>query len=80
MGGSENGDGVVKPADAAAAEGEDEDTMVGPGPAPRTRPKRPLQFEHAYLDSLPCAHMYITSLVFSIGDDKCAGLSTKPEM
>ncbi|KAF6168375.1 hypothetical protein GIB67_018215 [Kingdonia uniflora] len=42
-------------------EGENgEDQLVGPGPAPapRARPKRPLQFEHAYLDSLPSANMY----------------------
>lgn len=31
---------------------------VGPGPAPRARPKRPLQFEQAYLDALPSANMY----------------------
>ncbi|CAO2840156.1 unnamed protein product [Amaranthus hypochondriacus] len=31
---------------------------VGPAPAPQRRPKRPLQFEQAYLDSLPCANMY----------------------
>ncbi|GLT63846.1 hypothetical protein SLA2020_363790 [Shorea laevis] len=37
---------------------EDEGPMVGPGPAPRARPKRPLQFEQAYLDSLPSANMY----------------------
>ncbi|KAK4396748.1 Peptidyl-prolyl cis-trans isomerase CYP71 [Sesamum angolense] len=38
--------------------GEEEEPMVGPGPAPRRRPKRPLQFEQAYLDSLPSANMY----------------------
>ncbi|KAK1435088.1 hypothetical protein QVD17_00848 [Tagetes erecta] len=37
---------------------EDDEPMVGPGPAPVRRPKRPLQFEHAYLDSLPSANMY----------------------
>ncbi|KAM0996792.1 hypothetical protein ACFX13_006797 [Malus domestica] len=38
----------------------EEEPMVGPGPPPppRTRPKRPLQFEHAYLDALPSAQMY----------------------
>ncbi|KAK3041246.1 hypothetical protein RJ639_001529 [Escallonia herrerae] len=36
----------------------DEEPMVGPGPAPRSRPKRPLQFEQAYLDALPSANMY----------------------
>nr|XP_011461124.1 PREDICTED: peptidyl-prolyl cis-trans isomerase CYP71 [Fragaria vesca subsp. vesca] len=40
-----------------AAESEDE-PIVGPGPAPRARPKRPLQFEQAYLDALPSALMY----------------------
>nr|XP_043613658.1 peptidyl-prolyl cis-trans isomerase CYP71 [Erigeron canadensis] len=39
---------------------EDDEPMVGPGPAPAPvrRPKRPLQFEQAYLDSLPSANMY----------------------
>ncbi|KAF3551373.1 hypothetical protein DY000_02006963 [Brassica cretica] len=37
---------------------EEEEPMVGPGPAPRVKRKRPLQFEQAYLDSLPCANMY----------------------
>ncbi|XVF19749.1 hypothetical protein REPUB_Repub11eG0137600 [Reevesia pubescens] len=37
---------------------EEEDPVIGPGPAPRARPKRPLQFEQAYLDSLPSANMY----------------------
>ncbi|KAM1804018.1 hypothetical protein ACFX12_029932 [Malus domestica] len=38
----------------------EEEPMVGPGPPPppRARPKRPLQFEHAYLDALPSAQMY----------------------
>ncbi|KAH9297785.1 hypothetical protein KI387_029467, partial [Taxus chinensis] len=38
----------------------EEEGMIGPGPvlAPPARPKRPLQFEQAYLDSLPSAHMY----------------------
>nr|XP_027083935.1 peptidyl-prolyl cis-trans isomerase CYP71-like [Coffea arabica] len=40
-------------ADATADE-----PMVGPGPAPQPRRKRPLQFEKAYLDSLPSANMY----------------------
>lgn len=35
----------------------DDEPMVGPGPAPVRRPKRPLQFEQAYLDSLPSANM-----------------------
>ncbi|XP_020087991.1 peptidyl-prolyl cis-trans isomerase CYP71 isoform X2 [Ananas comosus] len=40
-------------------EKEEAEAMIGPGPAaPRSRPKRPLQFEHAFLDALPCAHMY----------------------
>lgn len=37
---------------------EDDAPIVGPGPAPRARLKRPLQFEQAYLDSLPSANMY----------------------
>ncbi|XVF69132.1 hypothetical protein PTKIN_Ptkin11bG0056200 [Pterospermum kingtungense] len=37
---------------------EEEEQVIGPGPAPRARPKRPLQFEQAYLDSLPSANMY----------------------
>ncbi|XP_008227466.1 PREDICTED: peptidyl-prolyl cis-trans isomerase CYP71 [Prunus mume] len=44
-------------ASSAVAESEEE-PLVGPGPAPRSRPKRPLQFEHAYLDALPSAQMY----------------------
>ncbi|KAL6575760.1 cytochrome P450 monooxygenase 71 [Orobanche hederae] len=40
------------------ASGEEEEPIVGPGPAPRARPKRPLQFEQAYLDALPSANMY----------------------
>lgn len=36
----------------------DDDPVIGPGTAPRSRPKRPLQFEQAYLDALPSAHMY----------------------
>lgn len=39
-------------------EEEGEDGVVGPAPPPQRRPKRPLQFEQAYLDSLPCANMY----------------------
>lgn len=41
----------------AAPEVDEEEPMVGPGPAPRGKRKRPLQFEQAYLDSLPCANM-----------------------
>ncbi|KAJ3681569.1 hypothetical protein LUZ60_016058 [Juncus effusus] len=46
---------------AAAADrnGDEEEAMIGPGPvAPRPKHKRPLQFEQAFLDSLPSAHMY----------------------
>ncbi|XP_057955576.1 peptidyl-prolyl cis-trans isomerase CYP71 [Malania oleifera] len=42
---------------AVAAESEEE-PMIGPGPVLRAPRKRPLQFEHAYLDSLPSANMY----------------------
>lgn len=53
------GDSMEKPANGGgkAAEAVDE-PIVGPGPAPKARHKRPLQFEHAYLDSLPSANMY----------------------
>lgn len=37
----------------------EEEAMIGPGPAPRSRPKRPLQFEQAYLDALPSANMSV---------------------
>ncbi|XP_047315913.1 peptidyl-prolyl cis-trans isomerase CYP71 [Impatiens glandulifera] len=37
---------------------EPEEETIGPGPAPRSRLKRPLQFEQAYLDALPSANMY----------------------
>ncbi|KAE8691052.1 Peptidylprolyl isomerase domain and WD repeat-containing protein 1 [Hibiscus syriacus] len=36
----------------------EDEPIVGPGPAPRSRPKRPLLFEQAYLDALPSANMY----------------------
>ncbi|KAE9600558.1 putative peptidylprolyl isomerase transcription factor WD40-like family [Lupinus albus] len=36
----------------------EDEPVIGPGPAPRTRLKRPLQFEQAYLDTLPSANMY----------------------
>lgn len=39
-------------------EEEETEDIVGPTPAPQRRAKRPLQFEQAYLDSLPCANMY----------------------
>lgn len=52
---NENGN----PAAAAAVEETEEETaVIGPGPAPRARAKRPLQFEQAYLDSLPSANLY----------------------
>jgi len=41
-----NGDTIV----------EEEGPMVGPGPA-KQRPKRPLEFERAFLDALPSAQM-----------------------
>ncbi|XP_038894702.1 peptidyl-prolyl cis-trans isomerase CYP71 [Benincasa hispida] len=51
-----NGNGNV---DSASAKAEtEEETAIGPGPAPRSRPKRPLQFEQAYLDTIPSANMY----------------------
>ncbi|CAL0321970.1 unnamed protein product [Lupinus luteus] len=36
----------------------EDEPVIGPGPAPRSRLKRPLQFEQAYLDTLPSANMY----------------------
>ncbi|KAJ4847306.1 cytochrome P450 monooxygenase 71 [Turnera subulata] len=51
-----NADGTAPP--PPPPETEEEQPMVGPGPAPKARPKRPLQFEQAYLDSLPSANMY----------------------
>lgn len=44
---------------------------VGPGPAPRARPKRPLQFEQAYLDALPSANMYASTFPWSLGFRVC---------
>ena len=41
---------------ANQSETNDEEPMIGPGPVVR-RPKRPLQFERAFLDALPSAHM-----------------------
>ncbi|XP_024539754.1 peptidyl-prolyl cis-trans isomerase CYP71 isoform X2 [Selaginella moellendorffii] len=35
----------------------------GPAPAPTRKPKRPLDFEHAFLDALPCAAMYEKSFM-----------------
>ncbi|KAL5974606.1 cytochrome P450 monooxygenase 71 [Asimina triloba] len=51
---SSNGNENVK---APGENEEDDEPIVGPGPAPRTRAKRPLQFEQAYLDALPSAPM-----------------------
>ncbi|RWW86248.1 hypothetical protein BHE74_00004983 [Ensete ventricosum] len=53
-----NGNPSSDPPPPTPAEDGEEESIVGPGPAPRARSKRPLQFEHAYLDVLPCAHMY----------------------
>ena len=39
----------------------EEEPMIGPGPAPRARPKRPLQFEQAYLNALPSANMSVSA-------------------
>lgn len=47
-------------ANGSSIEGAEEDAeaVVGPAPPPKARAKRPLQFEQAYLDSLPSANMY----------------------
>ncbi|XP_022969540.1 peptidyl-prolyl cis-trans isomerase CYP71 [Cucurbita maxima] len=43
---------------ASAIPETEEEAAIGPGPAPRSRLKRPLQFEQAYLDTIPSANMY----------------------
>ncbi|KAJ7562782.1 hypothetical protein O6H91_03G084400 [Diphasiastrum complanatum] len=43
---------MEKPGDG---ESDEEGPIVGPGPAAQRRPKRPLGFERAFLDALPCA-------------------------
>jgi len=54
--------------------GQEEDEMIGPGPAPaKQRPKRPLQFEQAFLHALPSAAMYALSTLLAIwGQDLVA--------
>lgn len=57
----DNGSSTAEPPTTAeAAVVDDEEPLMGPGPvpAPRARPKRPLEFEQAYLDTLPSANMY----------------------
>ncbi|CAA7405378.1 unnamed protein product [Spirodela intermedia] len=54
----EHANGKGGSSEATVAATEEEEIVIGPGPAPRARLKRPLQFEQAYLDTLPCAHMY----------------------
>uniref|UniRef100_A0A0D9XAT8 peptidylprolyl isomerase n=1 Tax=Leersia perrieri TaxID=77586 RepID=A0A0D9XAT8_9ORYZ len=57
-----NGNGA-----ASAAVGKEGEEMVGPGPMPaRPRQKRPLQFEHAFLDALPSAAMWVFSSRFRV--------------
>ncbi|KAH9606444.1 hypothetical protein KSS87_002842 [Heliosperma pusillum] len=57
---SENGENAAEEAVAPENDVVDEadDTAVGPVLPPQRRPKRPLQFEQAYLDALPSANMY----------------------
>lgn len=55
---------IQEPVAAGVDDVEEEEAMVGPGPAPQIRRKRPLQFEQAYLDSLPSANMYASFLIF----------------
>lgn len=57
-----NGDSTAVPSTEVAEHVEE--PIVGPGPAPRARSKRPLQFEQAYLDSLPSANMYMIFFSF----------------
>ncbi|KAH7542021.1 hypothetical protein FEM48_Zijuj02G0029300 [Ziziphus jujuba var. spinosa] len=58
LNGNTNSEAEAAAAAVATADSEEE-PMVGPGPpVPRVRRKRPLQFEQAYLDSLPSANMY----------------------
>ncbi|WOL18547.1 peptidyl-prolyl cis-trans isomerase CYP71 isoform X1 [Canna indica] len=56
--GKQSADPPPSPPPSLPEEDGDEEPVVGPGPAPRARPKRPLQFEQAFLDTLPCAQMY----------------------
>ena len=49
---------------AVVEDDAEEEAMVGPAP-PQVRRKRPLQFEQAYLDSLPSANMYASHLPYS---------------
>ncbi|KAH7510564.1 hypothetical protein FEM48_ZijujUnG0112000 [Ziziphus jujuba var. spinosa] len=58
LNGNTNSEAEAAGCGVATADSEEE-PMVGPGPpVPRVRRKRPLQFEQAYLDSLPSANMY----------------------
>lgn len=58
----ENQNGEV--AGKSAIPESEEEAVIGPGPAaPRSRPKRPLQFEQAYLDALPSANMSVLLLI-----------------
>nr|GMD69531.1 peptidyl-prolyl cis-trans isomerase CYP71 [Ipomoea batatas] len=53
-----NGSGPSAVTTETKVDETDDGPIIGPGPAPRARPKRPLQFEQAYLESLPSANMY----------------------
>ncbi|XP_074294950.1 peptidyl-prolyl cis-trans isomerase CYP71-like [Silene latifolia] len=57
---AQNGENAAEEAVAPenAVVDEADDTEVGPILPPQRRPKRPLQFEQAYLDALPSANMY----------------------
>lgn len=52
-----NGSGPSAVTTETKVDEADDGPIIGPGPAPRARPKRPLQFEQAYLESLPNANM-----------------------
>lgn len=56
---NQNGLPVTEESAPAVSVAEDDDgPMIGPGLAAHRRPKRPLRFEQAFLESLPCANMY----------------------
>lgn len=55
---AQNENGNPPSAAVTAVEETEDEPVIGPGPAPHVSKKRPLQFEQAYLDSLPSANLY----------------------